>query len=103
MSNTTEQKVTTRPEAGKTGIVTNLTIDWENMTPDDIRALAQQSLIVKLQSAWRKDGIPAGDHTVNAANYKVGVRAPRTPQTLESMLSKLTPEEKAALVEKLLG
>jgi hypothetical protein len=103
MSNTTEQEVTTRPEAGKTGIVTNLTIDWESMAADDIRALAQQALIVKLQSAWRKNGIPAGDHTVNAADYKVGVRAPRTPQTLDQMIKNLSPEEKAALLAKLAG
>lgn len=102
-SNVTHSKVTTRPEAGKAGIVTNLTIKWEGMTDEDIRALAQQALIVKAQSAWRKESIPEGDHTVNATDYKVGVRTPRTPQTIESMISKLSPEEKAALLAKLAG
>ena len=99
MNTTTE--ITTRPEAGAEGIVTNLTIDWDGMTEEDTRALAQQALVVKLQSAWRKNGIPAGDHTVKAVDHKVGARAPRTKLTPEQLVKALSPEEQANLLAKL--
>lgn len=102
MTTSTTIEVDTRPAAGAESIKTNLTIDWSDMTEDDIRALAQQSLIVKLQGAWRKNGIPNGDHTVKAADYKIGVRAKREPASLEAMLQKLSPEDRAALLAKYL-
>lgn len=100
MNNVTTTEVTTRPAAGAEGVVTNLTVNWEGMTPEDIQALAQQALVVKLQGKWRKDGIPSGDATVNASDYKIGVRAPRVKQTLEQMLAALSPADKAALLAK---
>lgn len=101
MKTTTE--VLTRPQAGKDGITTNLTIDWEGMTEDDTRALAQQALIVKLQSGWRKNGIPNGDFAVKAAEFKVGVRAPRQTKDIAALVAMMSPEEKAALLAKLQG
>lgn len=103
MSNVTNIEVDTRPAAGAESVKTALTINWEGMTEDDVRALAQQALIVKLQGAWRKNGIPAGEHTVNAADYKIGVRAKREPASIEAMMAKLSPEERAALLAKYLG
>ena len=100
MFQNTWTKVETRPQAGQQAIETALTIDWSDMTAEDVQALAQQALIVKLQSQWRKNGIPAGECTVKAADHKIGVRAPKTKQTLEQMLAALSPEERAALVAK---
>ena len=96
----TNTEVTTRSEAGAEGTKTNLTINWDGMSQDDLIALAQIQLVVKLQAAWRKDGIPAGDLSVNAVDYKVGVRAPRTKQTLEQMLASLSAEQRAELLAK---
>jgi hypothetical protein len=98
-TNTTTE-VDTRPQAGAEAVRTNLTIDWSNMTEEEIRALAQQALVVKLQGAWRKNGIPAGDHTVLAAEHKIGVRAPRGPVDVAALIAKLDPEERAALLAK---
>lgn len=103
MFDNTTSEVETRQAAGAEAVKTNLTIDWSDMTAADVQALAQQALIVKLQGNWRKGTIPAGDFTVKAADYKVGVRAPRTKQTLEQMLAALTPAERAALVAKFAG
>lgn len=94
----TTAEVATRPAAGADAITTNLSINWEGMSEDDTRALAQQALIVKLQAAWRKDGIPAGDHEVNAIDYRPGTRAPRKAPDLKSLLAALSPEERAALL-----
>lgn len=95
--------VTTRPAAGAEGIDTNLSINWEGMSEDDVRQLAQQALVVKLQAQWRKNGIPSGDLEIRAADYRPGTRATKTKPSIESMLSALTPAEKQALVAKLLA
>lgn len=97
---TTNIEVDTRPQQGAESVKTTLTIDWTGCTEDDLRAMAQQALIVKLQGAWRKNGIPNGEHTVKASDYKVGVRAKREPASIESMLAALSPEDRAALLAK---
>ena len=58
MNANTTVEVDTRPSAGAEAVTTNLTIDWADMSPEDVQALAQQALVVKLQGKWRKDGIP---------------------------------------------
>ena len=96
----TQTTIETKPSKDGEAVTTNLTINWDGMTEEDTRALAQQALIVKLQSGWRKNGIPAGDVTVNAVEYKVGVRAPRQPKDLAAMFAALSPEDKAAFLAK---
>ena len=103
MNNVTTTIVTTRPAAGAEGIDTNLTINWSGMSEDDLRQLAQQALVVKLQAQWRKNGIPAGDLEIRATDYRPGTRATKTKPSIESMLAALSPEEKRTLVEKLLA
>ena len=100
MDTITNVEVTTKPEAGAVGVTTNLSIDWADMSPDDIRALAQAALVVKLQGHWRKNGIPVGDATVKAADHKVGVRAPKKPADIAALFQKLTPEERADFLAK---
>lgn len=101
MNTTTE--VVTRPAAGAEGVKTNLTIDWTGFSDEDMRALAQQALVVKLQGAWRKNGIPAGDFTVKASDHRPGVRAPREKLSLAEQLKRLSPEERAELIASLGG
>lgn len=98
MNTKTIAEVVTKPAAGAEGVTTNLTINWEGMTEDDMRALAQQALIVKIQAGWRKNGIPSGDVEVNAADYKPGTRQPRKPADLKALLAAMSPEERAALL-----
>lgn len=99
-TNTTTTSVETRKEAGAEAITTALTLNWEGMTLEDTRALAQQALIVKLQGNWRKNGIPT-EATINAADYKVGTRAARQPKDLKSLIAAMSPAEKAALLASL--
>lgn len=82
---------------------TDLTINWDGMTPEDIKALASGALVVKLQNGWRKNGIPASC-TVNAVDHKVGVRTPKAPPvTIESLIeqAKSDPAKKAELIARL--
>ena len=103
MNTVTSTIVTTRPAAGANGIDTNLTIKWDGMSEDDVRALAQQALVVKLQAQWRKNGIPAGDLEISAVDYRPGTRATKTKPSIEGMLAALTPQEKQALIAKLMA
>lgn len=103
MNNVTNIEVSTKADKAAEAVTTNLTIDWADMTTAEIQELAQQALIVKLQSGWRKNGIPNGAHTVKAADHKVGTRAPRGPVTAAQLLAKLSPEEVAKLRAQLLG
>lgn len=97
----TQTTVKTKPDARAEAIVTNLTIDWEGMTEEDLRALAQQALVVKLQSQWRNNSIPETDTEVKAVDYKVGVRAPRGPVDPIALFKKMSPEEQAAFLAKI--
>lgn len=99
----TQTTVKTRAKAGEQAIKTNVTINWDGMNEDDVRALAQQALIVKLQSNWRSNGIPESDTEVNAVDFKVGARAPRKAPDILAMVNTLTAEQKAALLAKLSG
>lgn len=95
---TTTVEVDTRPSAGAEAVRTDLLINWAGMTPQEIQELAQQALVVKLQGKWRKDGIPAGEHKVDATDYKVGTRGPRTKPTLESLFAAMSAEDRAAFL-----
>lgn len=103
MNKMTNAKVNTRPQDGLDAVETNLTINWDGMADEDVQALAQQALIVKLQSNWRRNGIPSGDAEVNAVDFKVGARAKREAPSIEAMLQKLSAEERAALLAKFAG
>ncbi len=96
---TVSTKVTKDAEAP---IKTDLTIDWEGLTQDELVAMAQAALVVKWQSGARTNGIPVKAE-IKATDYKVGTRAPRKVLTIEEQLAALTPAERQALVDKLLA
>lgn len=106
--NTTNKTVSTKVKAkAEDGSAvpaqsTNLTINWEGMSSEDIRALAQQGLIVKLQGGWRRNGIPK-ECTVKAIEHKAGVRAAKVILTLDEQVANLGAEEKKALLARLLA
>lgn len=99
MQNETRASVSTKQDKTATEAVkTALIIDWTGCTVEEIQAMAQQALIVKLQSGWRKNGIPT-DVTVKAADHKVGQRAPA--KSILEKVATLTPEQKAELLAML--
>lgn len=101
--NTTTHNVKTKPDARAAAIETALTIDWEGMEREDLIALASQTLVIKLQGAWRNNGIPAGEHTVKAVDHKAGVRAPRKPTDVFAAVGKMSADERAKLLALLQG
>lgn len=91
MLEVTKVEVDTKANKDAASVATSLTVKWHNMTDRDVQELAQQALIVKLQAAWRKDGIPKGDHEVDAADFKVGTRAKRQPADPAKLIAKMDP------------
>lgn len=107
MDNITRVSCSTRPSKTDdnqepAAVVTALTIDWAGMTPEEIRAMAQAGLVIKLQSAMRRaeNGIPA-TMDVNAVEHKIGTRAVKAPVDPIEAAKKMTPEQRAAFIEKL--
>lgn len=94
---TVSTKVTKDAEAP---IKTNLTIDWEGCTEDEIRAMAQAALIVKWQGQARTNGIPT-EVEIKAVDYRVGTRAPRKVLTPAELVANLSAAEKADLLARL--
>jgi hypothetical protein len=105
MSNVTKFDISTKPAAGMDAVKSHVTVDWTGMIEDDLRALAQQALIVKLQAnlrrGYEKNGIPTSID-VKATDYKVGTRAPKPAVDIFALAQKMSPEEKAKLAEMLL-
>ncbi len=98
----TQTTIKTKPNARAEAVQTSIVINWEGLSQDEIIAMAQQSLIVKLQSKWRaEENIPTGEVTVNATDYKIGVRQPKKAADIFAIVGKLSAEEKAALLAKL--
>jgi hypothetical protein len=98
MNNETRVSVSTKADKVAEPVKTALIINWDGCTVEEIQAMAQQALVVKLQSGWRKNGIPT-DITVKAADHKVGQRAPG--KTLLEKVATLTAEQKAELLKVL--
>lgn len=96
MSNVTSTTISTKVNAtDKEATETKLTLNWEGMTPEDIRALAQQALIVKVQAGFRRAKAIPGEATINVVEHKVGSRAPRQPVNVVDLLKALSPEDLA--------
>lgn len=104
MNNVTKFDISTKPASGMDAVRSSVTMNWDNMSPDEIRALAQQALVVKLQANLRrqfeKNGIPANIE-VNASDYKVGVRTPKQKADAVELAKQLSPEKRAELIKQL--
>lgn len=99
--NTTKHEVDTRVEAGAEKITTQLVINWDEISNEEIRALAAQSIVIKWQGQRRAEKSIPTEATIKASEYKLGTRAPRKPTDIMSMIAKLDPEARQALLAKL--
>lgn len=94
-------KVSTKLNAASEKKDTELTIVWDGMDAEDIKALAQQALIVKWQGQKRRDESIPDAETIKAVDYKVGTRAPK--KSLAEQVEGMSSDDRAALIEKLLA
>lgn len=79
---------------------TAVTIDWSTISQEDLQKLAAKTIIIAAQSQWRGDGVIPTEATLNAHDYANPTRKPRGPVDLKALLAKMSPEERAALLEQ---
>lgn len=93
--------VNTKPDKDGKPVQTKLTIDFTGVSPEVLQEIATSAIVIKWQGQVRKNGIPA-EAAIKAVDYRPGVRLAQTPPTMEQLVSLMTPEQKQALLAKLL-
>ena len=90
MSEQTIRNVATAPKAGRPQQNTEITFVWDNVTLDQLRDVVEGALAIRLQSGWRRNGIPE-QFTCNVQQYMTAprTRAARGPITPKDALAAL--------------
>ena len=92
--------ISTKPDKDSSPVQTKLTIDFTGASEDVLREIATSAIVIKWQGQVRKNGIPQ-EATIKAVDYRPGTRLTTTP-TMDQLVSLMTPEQKQALLAKLL-
>lgn len=97
--------VTTRESESSPAVQTTLTVDWTDCTDDMLKRIAHGAIVIRVQSKWRKNGIPESA-TVRAVDYVPGTRHAPAPATvtvdkLVSMSAGLSAIDREALLARL--
>ena len=97
--NSTEHKVRTKLDARSTEKKeTVATIDWSNISTDDLRKLAAKTVIIAAQSEWRAAGEIPETATLDAHDYANPTRKPRGPVDVKKLLAEMSPEAREAAI-----
>jgi hypothetical protein len=83
---------------------TDATFNWDGVTEEQVRKLAERSVIIATQSLYRAAGrVPATD-TIQVAKMLARERGTfkATPESVVAKVNKMTPEQRA-LILKMLG
>lgn len=94
----------TRITKGGDAIQTVATIDWSGVSDEQVKKLAERSVIIATQAIYRMAGkVPATD-TVDVAKMLARERGTfkSTPESVVAKVNKMTPEQRA-LILKMLG
>lgn len=98
--NTTTHAANTKLDARSEKVETAVTIDWSNISLEDTRKLASRTIIIAAQSNWRTDGAIPTEAVLDANDFANPTRKPRGPVDVKKLLEKMSPEERAALLEQ---
>ena len=99
--NNTTHTVRTKLDArSTTKKETAVKIDWSQISLEDTRKLASKAVIIAAQAEWRAEGAIPETATLDANAYANPTRKPRGPVDVKALLSKMSPEERAALLEQ---
>lgn len=79
---------------------TAVTIDWSTISQEDLQKLAQKTIVIAAQSQWRAAGEIPAEATLNAHDFANPARKPRGPVDVKALLAKMSPEDRAALLEQ---
>jgi hypothetical protein len=106
MDNITKCNASTKPTANGDAVVTAFTFNWADVSPEEIRAMAQSALVIKMQSQFRRDAVKQGagiptEITVNVVDHKPGTRAARPQKSIMEQIATMTAEQRAELLAQL--
>ena len=90
--------VSTKTDEDSAAKTTSLTLVFDDAAVE--RSLARQQAVVKLQSAWRKKGIPPKT-TVKLSDLRVGVI--REVPSMEDQFAAMSPEERKQKLAELMA
>lgn len=102
----TTHVVKTRTAEKQPSTTTNLLIEWEGITPEQLQALAVKQIIIAAQAQWRRDAtkeeapvpIPA-TFELNAVDFATrGVIEQVTKDAVSRMIAALSDEDRKALM-----
>lgn len=95
---------TRRSETERTPTYTTLTLDTDGCTVDQlVRAFHSQSPVVKLQSIWRKKGIPATASVKLSELAADAYDVPATVDSTEAHINALSADDQIKLLQKKFG
>ena len=101
MNKTIKTRLSERSER----VETNLTLNFENVTQEQLQELASRSAIIAFQAKCRADGEIPSEATFDVA--EVFVKQPRTPKNpldaAKAALAKMSDEERASFLAMLNG
>lgn len=101
MNKTVKTRINERSER----VETNLTLDFSNVTEEQLQELASRAAIIAWQAKVRAEGEIPTEATFNVA--EVFERKPRTPkdpmEAAKAALAKMSPEERAEFLASLAG
>lgn len=101
MKTTVNAKITIQKESKPF----NLTINWDGLTEDEMRALAQRSIVIAWQNKHRvanegQGQWPDVDPEIRAVDYRLGTRTQLVRDPVKMIESgELSPEQLSALAD----
>ena len=78
---------------------TKITVDWTGATEDMLQQIALSQIIIKVQSNFRRNGIPA-EFTIHAVDCVPGNRIAKVEKTIEQLWAEMSNEQRAMLLMK---
>ena len=97
--------IETRAYADADPVQTELTLDCSSLTQRDFIEYALRSLVISWQSMARRNALKKENAVPIPAKATVVVEKPgvRKQMDMDSLITKLSPAQKQALIEKLMG
>ena len=99
------RRINTKPYEGAEAVETELTLDCSALSQRDFIEYALRSLVISWQSTARRNALKKENAVPIPAKATVVVEKPgvRKQMDMDSLIAKLSPAQKQALIEKLMG
>ena len=100
MYTTSIYTISTAMGKGQVSKNTKLTIDWAGISEDQLKQIATSQIIIKVQSGFRKNGIPE-TFVISALSCVPGVRAAKVPDrqlSIEELFATMSDVEKQKFI-----